>query len=70
MSKALANPKLFAATGILFAIATMFNVLSGVTPEPKLGATPAVKTTLPMQTGISPVPLPEDPTKPGTVTRN
>lgn len=29
MSKALANPKLFAATGILFAIATIFNLSSG-----------------------------------------
>jgi hypothetical protein len=31
MSKALANPKLFAATGILFAVATVFNLASGQT---------------------------------------
>lgn len=32
MSKALANPKLFAATGILFAVATVFNLANGQTP--------------------------------------
>lgn len=31
MTKALANPKLFAATGILFAVATVFNLSSGQT---------------------------------------
>jgi hypothetical protein len=32
MSKALTNPKLFAATGILFVIASAFNLSSGATP--------------------------------------
>jgi hypothetical protein len=32
MSKTLTNPKLFAATGILFVIATVFNLSSGPSP--------------------------------------
>jgi len=53
MSKALANPKLFAATGILFTIATVFNVYTGATRTPA-----ATKHVLPTRSGITPGELP------------
>ena len=57
MSKALANPKLVAAAGILFSIATAFNFYAGATPAPALGGTPTQQV-LPSRTGITPGELP------------
>jgi hypothetical protein len=53
MSKAIANPKLAAAAGILFTIATIFNVYAGATPAPA-----ATKQILPTRTSITPGELP------------
>ena len=53
MSKALANPKLVAATGILFTIATIFNAYAGATPAPALS-----EQVLPGRTAITPGELP------------
>ena len=53
MSKAIANPKLAAAAGILFTIATVFNVYAGATPAPAQG-----RQIVPVRTGITPGELP------------
>ena len=53
MSKAIANPKLAAAAGILFTIATIFNVYAGATPAPRLS--PQI---VPTRTSITPGDLP------------